>query len=259
MNHNLELPNRENKPRSSGLTILLDNGLPINLFIDYVNNGEESIDFVKFGWGTSIISKNINEKISILKERNIHYFFGGTLFEKYCYQNKISDFLKYCESFDCEFIEISNGTISLSNSEKAKYISQFSNHFNVISEIGYKDQIKSNTLSINQWIEFIKEDLNAGSYKVITEARESGTSGICNEKGEVKGDIIRSIIDNNIPLDKMIFEAPNKNLQYYFISKFGPNVNLANIPFQEVISLETLRLGLRSDTLTLFEKNPIIL
>jgi len=244
----LILPEREKKPRNKGLTILIDNGIPLRFFTDTINSGSDYIDYVKFGWGTSVVTRYLKEKIEVLKQNHISYFFGGTLFEKFYSQNKIEDFKHYCQYWGCEVIEISNGTVSLSSQEKTKWIQQFSKDFRVFSEVGSKDHQIAENVQSSEWMEDIKRDFDSGAERVITEARESGTSGICGKDGEIRLDIMDELKRINIPIDTMIFEAPNKKLQTYFIKAFGPNVNLANIAFTDVISLETLRLGLRSDT-----------
>ncbi|GED02218.1 phosphosulfolactate synthase [Bacillus atrophaeus] len=249
MNHfTLDLPLRTIKPRKTGLTILIDNGYPLRFFKDSIEGAADYIDFVKFGWGTSLITKDLEEKISCLKENDVKYFFGGTLFEKYASQKKVDEFYRYCISYGCEYIEISNGTIPITNKEKAAYITDFSREFNVFSEVGSKDNVISNQQGPEEWIESILEDIEAGSEKVITEARESGTGGLCSSNGDIRFQITDDILSSGIDINKLIFEAPNKTLQTGFIQKAGPNVNMANISFQDVISLETLRLGLRSDT-----------
>ncbi|MBT2659549.1 phosphosulfolactate synthase [Bacillus sp. ISL-45] len=244
----LKLPARQEKPRTRGLTILIDNGLPCNYFKDTIKGAGHYIDFVKFGWGTSIVSLNLEEKMTCLKENDVDYFFGGTLFEKFLSQNKLDDFYRYCKMYDCRYIEISNGTLPITNREKAGYISDFAGEFNIFSEVGSKDSMISGNSSSQEWIEYIHEDFEAGAEKVITEAREGGTSGICTGSGDIRFDIIKEIISSGLNLDHLIFEAPNKKMQTCFLSSAGPQVNLANIPFADAIALETLRLGLRSDT-----------
>ncbi|WP_018664740.1 phosphosulfolactate synthase [Heyndrickxia acidiproducens] len=244
----LELPSRPAKPRAYGMTILIDNGLPLNLFKDTINSAAPYIDLVKFGWGTSIISNHINEKINHLRTHETDFFFGGTLFEKFLSQGKIPLFFDYCRRYECNYVEISNGTLPLSNHEKARYISAFSKEFKVLSEVGSKDVNRSMGEDSHQWLEHIQEDLDAGVFKVLTEAREGGTSGICNGNGDIRSDLVEGILRSDLHLDSLIFEAPNKKLQTFFIQKLGPNVNLANIPFSDALSLETLRLGLRADT-----------
>lgn len=249
----LQLPNREAKPRKHGMSILIDNGVSTQYFLDVIGSHSEFIDLVKFGWCTSLITKELEKKIESLLSNGIEFYFGGTLFEKALQQRKIDSLYTYFKQWSCRYVEISNGTINLTNKDKAKYISDFSKEFNVFSEVGYKDSEKSHNLAPEQWIEYIDEDLAAGAVKVITEARESGRSGICSVDGSIKCGLIQKIVNSGVDFRNLIFEAPNKSLQVYFIKQFGTNVNLANIPFDDVIGLETLRLGLRSDTLNLFE------
>lgn len=249
----LKLPSRIEKPRDNGLNILIDNGYPIRYFEDVVSSMYNNIDFIKFGWCTSLITDNLQDKIDILNKHGIKYFFGGTLFEKFLYQGKLSDYRKFLKKYKCEYIEISNGTIDITNTEKCLYIKEFSAEYKVLSEVGLKDSEKSEEMPPKKWIEYMLEDLQAGSYKVITEARESGTSGICRSNGDLRVGLFEEIIDSKLDLSDVIFEAPNKKLQTYFIKKLGTNCNLANIAFGDIIGLETLRLGLRSDTFFSFE------
>jgi phosphosulfolactate synthase len=207
------------------------------------------VDFVKFGWGTSVVSSCLKEKIKFAHDCNVRVFMGGTLFEKCLVQGKLLEFTQLLSSLEVEWLEVSNGTIDLPNIEKAKYISALSQDFNVLSEVGYKDSERSLELSPIKWVEYINQDFSAGSKYVITEARESGTAGVCRPSGEVRVGLINELSEAGLPIEKLIFEAPNKKLQHYFISQFGHNVNLANIAFSDVIALETLRLGLRGDTL----------
>jgi phosphosulfolactate synthase len=250
----LQLPERDKKPRTTGLTILIDNGVPLNYFKDTITSNADLIDFVKFGWGTPLVTKHLEEKMVCLRENRVQFFFGGTLFEKFCSQGKIDDFYTYCRNYDCEYVEISNGTLNLPNKEKAKFISDFAKEFHVFSEVGKKDSQQSMQQSSAEWVEYILEDLEAGSEKVITEARESGTSGLCNSKGELRYGLIDEIVYSGISTEHLVFEAPNKAMQTYFIKLLGPNVNLGNIPFTDAIPLETLRLGLRSDTFYSFHQ-----
>ncbi len=250
---NLNLPNRISKPRKFGINVLIDNGYPLNFFKDVIESFTEEIDFVKFGWGTSVITKNLQQKIDILIHHNISYFFGGTLFEKYLQQDSLSKYKKLLNKYNCEYMEISNGTIDIDNTSKASYIKDFSKDFKVFSEVGLKDSIKSEEMSPKKWIKYIQEDLDAGALKVITEARESGTSGICRSSGELRIGLIEEILESNLKIEDIIFEAPNKKLQPHFIKRLGTNCNLANISFSDIIALETLRLGLRSDTFSTFE------
>ncbi|SER94660.1 phosphosulfolactate synthase [Gracilibacillus ureilyticus] len=247
----LTLPMREEKPRNNGLTILIDNGTPLNLFKDTIQSSSQYIDLVKFGWGTSLVTRYLKQKISWLREQDIDFFFGGTLFEKFLSQDKMEEYYHLCKDMNCRYVEISNGTLAIPNKEKAIFIKYFSEGFTVLSEVGNKDISKANQKDSTEWLENIREDIEAGAFKVMTEARESGTSGICSDDGEVRMDIFDLIKSSDIPFDRLIFEAPNKKMQTFFIEHVGSNVNLANIAFSDVISLETLRLGLRSDTFNL--------
>jgi len=249
----LSLPERTQKPRKSGLTIAIDRGLPTDYFKDVIRSYGHLIDLVKLGWGTALVTMDLEEKVQVAQRHGIEVFFGGTFFEKALLQGELQNYEKLCRALDLKYVEISNGSIALSNKEKARYISRFASEFTVLSEVGYKDEARSRELPPNSWIEFIREDLDAGAVKVITEARESGRSGICRENGELRYGLIAEILNSGIPVDDLIFEAPNKELQVYFVRKLGANVNFANIALDDVISLETLRLGLRSDTLELYE------
>jgi phosphosulfolactate synthase len=249
----LSLPERTEKPRRTGLTIVIDRGLPTAYFQDIIRSYGHLIDFVKLGWGTALITADLQEKLRFAHSHAVPVFFGGTFFEKAFLQGELDAYMRLCRDLNMKYVEISNGSVDLSNHEKARYISHFAAEFIVLSEVGYKDQERSRELAPKSWIEFIKQDLQAGAVKVITEARESGKSGICRENGELRYGLINEILNSGISADDLIFEAPNKDLQVYFIRKLGANVNFANIAPDDVISLETLRLGLRSDTLELFE------
>lgn len=244
----LVLPSRETKPRKRGLTILIDNGTPLNLFMDTIHSASDHIDLIKFGWGTSVVTSFLKQKIDCLREYDIEFFFGGTLFEKFLSQNKLAEYDQYCKMFNCRYVEISNGTIQISNDEKSNFIQDFSQDYTVLSEVGVKDSLTSKDQDSNEWIENIHRDFEAGATYVITESRESGTSGLCTEDGRVRHDVFDQILSSGLPIENMIFEAPSKKLQSFFISHLGPNVNLANIAFSDTISVETLRLGLRFDT-----------
>ncbi len=248
----LTLPERPAKPRRSGLTLVIDNGIPLGHFEDVVESMGTLIDFIKFGWGTSLVSPMLEKKIACLRDHEVEYFFGGTLFEKFLSQHVLDDYRAYCQRYGCHYVEISNGTIDLSNEEKARLIKDFAYDFHVLSEVGYKDSDRSLRLHPAQWIDYIQQDLAAGAEYVITEARESGTSGICRPNGEVRFGLIEEMLASGLDSNRLIFEAPNKDLQIYFIRRLGSNVNLGNIAMADIIPLETLRLGLRSDTLLAF-------
>ena len=249
----LSLPYRIQRPRDYGLNIVMDTGSSSVYFEDVMTSHSELIDLVKFGWGSCLVTNEIDRKISCLMNLGIPFFFGGTLFEKAVLQDKVKEFKQFCLVKGCKFVELSNGTIDLSNKKKAEYIDYFIDDFMVLTEVGYKETEKSKLMYPAQWIEYINQDLDAGAYKVITESRESGTSGICRENGELRFGLIEEIIGSGIDINKIIFESPNKQMQTYFVSKVGSNVNLANLALDDIVSQETIRLGLRSDSLFMFE------
>jgi phosphosulfolactate synthase len=250
---NLRLPNRAVKPRATGLTMVIDGGLPSSLFADIIASAAEYIDFVKFGWGTAVISSGLEAKIDVLTANGIGYYFGGTLVEKYILQGRFDDFRRFCQEYSCSHVEVSNGTIALSNSEKASYIRKLTADFTVVSEVGFKDASRSEQLPPSAWIEYIREDLAAGAALVTLEARESGRSGICRPDGALRFGLIEDVLTSGIDQEQLLFEAPTTALQAHFVTRLGPDVNLGNVPAHGVIGLETLRLGLRADTLATFE------
>ncbi len=256
MNFNLSfLPTRSPKVRSSGITMVMDKGLSIRETENFISSCGEYTDYVKFGFGTSLITKNLDEKVKLYRDANIRPYFGGTLFEMFLVRGLIEDFKKFIDKFKLDLIEISDGSISLPHDEKLKYINELKKQATVISEVGSK--VAGVVISHEKWVEMMKNELEAGSWKVIAEAREAGNIGIYNPDGsadkELIGDIVEHIDANNI-----IWEAPNKPQQVWFIKLLGCNVNLGNIAPSEVIPLETLRLGLRGDTFFQFLPDDVI-
>jgi phosphosulfolactate synthase len=245
----LDLPVRAQKPRTRGLTMMIDPGLPTHLFCDYVSSFSGLIDVVKLGWGTALVTDDLKYKIDALRDANVDFYFGGTLFEKFVAQDRFEDWRRFVDRFGCCCVEISNGTIPLSNSDKAGYIRRTAGDYTVFSEVGYKDGAKSEDMAAQLWIDYIHEDLAAGARHVITEARETGKSGICTPSGTLKTDLLDAILGSGIDPDRLLFEAPTKDIQVHLIRALGPDVNLGNIQAGDVVSLETLRLGLRGDTL----------
>ncbi len=253
----LELPKREEKPRQTGVCSVLDPGLPTELFQDMIESHGQWIDWVKFGWGTALVTKDIQKKLTILKHHNIEAYFGGTLFEKCVQQNVVDDYYRMLDDVDIQWLEISDGTLSIARESKLNYIRQASEHFNVLSEVGFKDPERSEAFYPSEWIEAIQLELAAGAYKCVTEARESGSSGICRSNGELRFGLIHEMINSDLNIDSLVFETPNKMLQKFFIEQIGANVNLANISLFDVVGLETLRLGLRSDTFFVAHKGAV--
>jgi len=246
------LPSRATKPRSTGLTMVIDGGIPLRMFADIISSTPELIDFVKFGWGTAVVTGGLQQKIDVLREHGIGFYLGGTLFEKYVMQERFDDYKRFCVELGCEHVEVSNGTVTMSNAEKASYIRKLTGDFTVVSEVGFKDPDRSEQLPPSKWIEYINEDLAAGATMVTLEARESGKSGICRPDGALRFGLIEDVLSAGVGQDRLLFEAPTTTLQTYFITRLGTDVNLGNVPASAVIGLETLRLGLRADTLTHF-------
>jgi phosphosulfolactate synthase len=249
----LDLPDRFQKPRCSGFTMVVDGGLPLRELSDLLESAGDYVDFIKFGWGTAAVSCQLKAKIDLLDEFGTDYYFGGTLFEKHVLQGRFDDFRSLCEHWRCQFVEVSNGTIALSNQEKCGYIEKLSGDFRVISEVGFKDPSRSDRFAPIAWLESISEDRHAGAFLVTLEARESGKSGICRADGQLRVGLIEELLSGPLDSNTLLFEAPTPALQAHMIERIGPNANLGNIPASGVIGLETLRLGLRADTLTLFE------
>jgi phosphosulfolactate synthase len=248
----LKLPMRATKPRETGLTMVIDGGIPLGLFTDLIEFGAEYIDYVKFGWGTSVVTNCLREKIAVLECSDIGFYFGGTLFEKFVLQGRFEDYRRMLEQYECRHVEVSNGTIEMSNAEKSGYIRKLAPDFTVVSEVGFKDPGRSELLPPSEWIACICEDLDAGAALVTLEARESGRSGICRPDGALRYGLVEDVLGAGIPERQLLFEAPTTALQTHLITRVGPDVNLGNVPAQGVIGTETLRLGLRADTLTAF-------
>jgi phosphosulfolactate synthase len=248
----LVLPDRATKPRRTGLTMVVDGGLPLGALRDIVASAGAYLDFVKFGWGTALVSGELGDKIELLRANDIGFYFGGTLFEKHVLQGLFDDYRALCHEWSCRFVEVSNGTIELSNFEKTGYVRKLAEEFTVISEVGFKDADRSDRLMPRRWIEYVEDDLEAGAWLVTLEAREGGTSGICRADGQLRVGLVEEIV-SELSVDRLMFEAPTTSLQAHMVRRVGPDVNLGNIPPAGVLALETLRLGLRADTLTEFE------
>jgi phosphosulfolactate synthase len=245
---NLDLPHipkRSPKPRQSGLTMMMDKGLSVREAEDFVSSSAEFTDLVKFGFGTALITRELEEKIRIYKEGGLIPYFGGTLFEIFEIRGKFKEFRKFTERYGIEMVEISDGSMALAHHLKLEYIRELSSGFTVISEVGSK--VAGVEIPNDQWVDMMKTELEAGSWKVIGEARESGTIGIYRKDGSANIELIEDII-GKVGIDNVIWEAPIKNQQAWFIQLLGCNVNLGNIAPGELVALESLRLGLRGDT-----------
>jgi len=243
------LPDRSLKPRTNGLTMVMDKGLSLGEVEEFISMNQAHVDIVKLGFGTSFVSPNLIDKINLYHAANIPVYFGGTLFEAYIARNQFDDYLRLLEKTNVTYTEVSDGSLDMEHDIKCNYIHQLSKNYTVLSEVGSKDAEK--IIPPYEWIEQMETELQAGAYKVIGEARESGTVGIFRGTGEVRSGLVAEII-RKIPQDKIIWEAPQKAQQVWFIQLYGTNVNLGNIAPNEVIPLETLRLGLRGDSFHFF-------
>lgn len=246
MNNDLKfIPNRPAKPRKEGITMVMDKGIGTHQAEDLVETAANLIDFLKLGFGTSYVNQNLKEKIALYKKNGIHVYPGGTLFEAFLIRDQFDEYRRFVDALGFDAVEVSDGSMELPHDEKCKYIDRLSKDYVVLSEVGSK--IAGLEIPIEQWISQMKSELEAGSFKTIAEARESGTVGIFDANGGANYELI-SEISKNIPLESILWEAPQKSQQAWFIKHFGANVNLGNIAPTEIIPLETLRLGLRGDT-----------
>jgi len=225
--------------------MVMDKGLSVQEAKNLCESSGHLIDYLKLGFGTSLVSNNLKEKIKIYKDNNIQVYFGGTLFEAFVIRNMYNDFLKYLSTYNVDMIEVSDGSMHMEHDVKCEYIRKLSKNFIVISEVGSKEA--GIIIAPNKWIKMMNNELEAGSVNVIAEARESGTVGIYRPNGSAHVVLINKILDN-VPKDSVLWESPNKTQQVWFVKLLGANVNLGNIAPNEVISLETIRLGLRGDT-----------
>ncbi|WP_420384969.1 phosphosulfolactate synthase [Roseivirga sp.] len=240
-----DVPERTQKPRDKGFTMAMDKGLSVRQAEDFVNVCGDYVDIVKLGWATSYVTPSLDAKLQVYRDAGIPFYFGGTLFEAFIVRNQFDDYRKVLDKYDMPFAEVSDGSIELDHDTKCEYIAKLAEQVTVLSEVGSKDAEK--IIPPYKWIELMQKELDAGAWKVIGEARESGNVGLFRSTGEVRSGLVQEIL-TKIPFEKIIWEAPQKAQQVYFIKLIGANVNLGNIAPEEVIPLETLRLGLRGDT-----------
>jgi len=245
-NFNLKnIPERSAKPRNSGITMVMDKGLSCRQAEDFLEVGADKTDLIKLGFGTSTVTPSLFKKLSIYQEAGIPVYFGGTLFEAYVIRNQFEDYKRLLDKYKITHAEVSDGSMEISEEQKCEYIHSLAKDFTVLSEVGSKDAEK--IIPPYKWIAMMKAEIAAGAWKVIAEARESGTVGIFRNSGEIRSGLIEEILQH-IPLDTILWEAPQKVQQVWFLTLYGHNVNLGNIAPNEIIPLETLRLGLRGDT-----------
>jgi phosphosulfolactate synthase len=244
----LELPARTPKPRECGLTHVLDRGLSLAEVDGLIEVAGPSVDIVKLGWGTAVVTGNLLPKLARYAEHEIPVMLGGTLTEVALRQGRIEGLIAWLRELGLRHVEVSDGTITLPATDKRELIARLAREFTVLSEVGSKDV--DMIMAPYRWVEEIEAELEAGAWKVIAEAREAGNAGIYRADGEVRMGLIDEIAHAVDP-DRIVFEAPRKQQQVFFLRRFGANSNLGNIAPGDVLSLETLRLGLRSDTLDL--------
>ncbi|MBM3432681.1 MAG: phosphosulfolactate synthase [Bacteroidetes bacterium] len=250
MNFNLtQMPNRLIKPRQSGITMVMDKGLSIEEARNFMSVSHPHVDLVKLGFGTSFVTPDLKKKLEVYRSYNIPVNFGGTLFEAFLIRNQFEDYIAVCRDFGISYMEVSDGSITIPHAEKCGYIEKLTKHGTVLSEVGSKDA--AHIIPPYKWIELMRAELSAGSTYVIAEAREAGNVGIYRGSGEVREGLVQEIL-TQIPGEQILWEAPQKAQQLYFIELLGCNVNLGNIAPTEVIPLEAMRMGLRGDTFHLF-------
>jgi phosphosulfolactate synthase len=242
----LDVPARSPKPRTEGLTHVLDKGLELQAIAGLFETAGDYVDIVKLGWGTSYVTQNLAEKIALYRSFETPVVCGGTLFEAAVARARLGEYRRWLLRHGFTHVEVSDGTIELPREQKLELIAELAKDFVVMSEVGSKDA--DVVYAPYQWVGWLKEDLDAGAWKVIAEGREEGTAGIYRPTGEMRTGLIDEIV-HELDVGDVVFEAPQHDAQAWFVRKFGPDVNLGNIPPDEVIPLETLRLGLRSDTL----------
>jgi len=244
-----KLPERAAKPRNTGLTMVMDKGLSVREAEDFLSVSSGHADLIKLGFGTAYVTPNLKEKIDIYHSANIPVYFGGTLFEAFLVRGEIENYIRLLEKYKITHCEVSDGSIEITEDEKCGYIHQLSKYVTVLSEVGSKDAEK--IIPPYKWIAMMQAEIEAGVWKVIAEARESGNVGIFRGTGEVRSGLVEEIL-TKVPQETIIWEAPQKSQQVWFIKLYGANVSLGNIAPNEVIPLETLRLGLRGDSFNFF-------
>src|SRR5690554_187825 len=239
------IPKRKTKPRKSGLTMMMDKGLSWRQAENFIDSCADYTDIIKLGFGTSYLTKDLQKKINIYHDAGLKVYLGGTLFEAFIIRGMFDDYRKLLDQYGIKTVEVSDGSIKLNHDLKCEYINKLSKDFTVFSEVGSKEE--GILISPNKWINMMQAELEAGSWKVIAEARESGNVGIYRPNGTAHVALVNKII-SKVSIENVLWEAPKKAQQVWFIKQFGSNVNLGNIAHDEVIPLETLRIGLRGDT-----------
>ncbi|HTI90696.1 MAG TPA: phosphosulfolactate synthase [Puia sp.] len=251
--HLTQMPERTARPRTHGLTMVNDKGLSVAEARNLVSGAGPHVDLVKLAFGTPLVTTGLKEKIEIFQNADIPVYFGGLLFEAFVIRNQFNDYLDLLKQYNISYIEVSDGSIDISHEEKCGYIEKLSKYGIVLSEIGSKDKDREHITPPYQWIRLMQAELQAGSSYIVAEAREAGTVGIYRNSGEVREGLVQEIL-TKVPAEKILWEAPQKDQQLYFLQLIGANANLGNINPTEVIALEAMRVGLRGDTFDLYLK-----
>jgi phosphosulfolactate synthase len=250
MNFNLtQIPERTAQPRTHGLTMVMDKGLSIGEVHNFLSVAKPHVDIVKLGFGTAFVTPDLRKKIELYQSHDLPIYFGGTLFEAFLVRNQFDDYVKMIKDYGINWVEVSDGSINIPHAEKCGYIEKLAQQVTVLSEVGSKDA--AHIIPPYKWIELMRAELLAGATYVIAEAREAGNVGIYRGSGEVREGLVQEIL-TQISEEKIIWEAPQKAQQLYFLELIGCNVNLGNIAPSEVIPLEAMRIGLRGDTFELY-------
>lgn len=244
-----QIPDRVKKPRKNGITMIMDKGLSIEESKNLISAAHPHIDLIKLGFGTAYVTPNLREKIEMYQSYDIPVYFGGTLFEAFLVRNQFNDYIQLCKDFNISYMEVSDGSITIPHTEKCGYIEKLTKYGTVLSEVGSKDA--TNIMPPYKWIEQMSAELEAGASYVIAEAREAGNVGLYRDSGEVRQGLVNEIL-TRIPAEKILWEAPQKAQQLYFLQLVGCNANLGNIAPSEIIPLEAMRIGLRGDTFDLY-------
>lgn len=254
MNFNLtQIPARTVRPRTYGLTMINDRGLSTGEARNLVSGASPHVDLVKLAFGTPLVSAGLHDKIAIFRDAGIPVYFGGLLFEAFVIRNQFNDYLSLLKDYGITWIEVSDGSIDIPHAEKCGYIEKLSKYGTVLSEVGSKDKDREHITPPYQWIRLMQAELSAGASYIVAEARETGNVGLYRNSGEVREGLVQEIL-TKVPAEKILWEAPQKDQQLYFLNLIGANANLGNINPGEVIALEAMRLGLRGDTFDLFLK-----
>lgn len=243
------MPARNAKPRKEGITMIMDKGLSLEEAKQFIENAVPHVDVIKLGFGTAYVTPKLREKIDLYQSNGIPVYFGGTLMEAFLIRNQFNDYISLCKDYNIQYMEVSDGSITIPHAEKCGYIEKLSAIGTVFSEVGSKDA--AHIIPPYKWIELMSAELSAGATWVIAEAREAGNVGIYRGSGEVREGLVQEIL-TKIPGERILWEAPQKGQQLYFIELLGANVNLGNIAPSEIIALEAMRIGLRGDTFGLF-------